>query len=104
MIEYQVELKVDGEGGLFNYVVSQKREDWAIQDAVQMLLRDFPIFNGREISTYKVFPLEPKNKQIVLFQTESQIEQLKEDASNHYMNIQQYILWLIEKEREQNGQ
>lgn len=54
MKEYQVELKVKGEGGVYPYIVSAMKEEWAVQDAIQMLLRDFPIFNGGEISTYKI--------------------------------------------------
>ena len=52
--EYQVELKVKGEGGIYTYIVSAMKEEWAEQDAMQMLLRDFPIFNGGEILTYKI--------------------------------------------------
>ena len=33
------------------------KEEWAEQDAIQMLLRDFPAFNGRKISTYKIIDL-----------------------------------------------
>lgn len=54
MKEYQIELKVKGEGGVYPYIVSATKEEWAEQDAIQMLLRDFPIFNGKEISTYKI--------------------------------------------------
>lgn len=54
MKEYQVELKVKGEGGVYPYIVSAMKEEWAEQDAIQMLLRGFPIFNGCEISTYKI--------------------------------------------------
>ena len=57
MKEYQVELKVKGEGGVYPYIVSAEKEEWAKQDAIQMLLRGFPIFNGREISTYKIIDL-----------------------------------------------
>lgn len=53
MKEYQVELKVKNEGGIYPYIVSSMQQEWAEQDAIQMLLRDFPIFNGREISIYK---------------------------------------------------
>ena len=53
MKEYQVELKVKGDGGVYPYIVSAMKEELAVQDAIQMLLRDFPIFNGCEISTYK---------------------------------------------------
>ena len=54
MKEYQVELKVKNEGGVYPYVVYAMKEEFAEQDAIQMLLRDFPIFNGKEISTYKI--------------------------------------------------
>lgn len=63
MKEYQVELKVKGEGGVYPYIVSAMKEEWAVQDAVQMLLRDFPIFNGKEITTYKIICLEQKRQE-----------------------------------------
>ena len=53
MNEYQVELKVKGEGGVYPYIVSAMKKEWAEQDAIQRLLRDFPGFNGKEISAYK---------------------------------------------------
>lgn len=53
MKEYQVELKIKNEGGIYPYIVSSMKQEWAEQDAIQMLLRDFPIFNGKEISIYK---------------------------------------------------
>ena len=62
--EYQVELKVKGEGGVYPYIVSAMKEEWAEQDAIQMLLRDFPIFNGKEISIYKIFCIE--NQEMVI--------------------------------------
>ena len=36
MKEYQVELKVKGEGGIYPYIVSAMKEEWAKQDAIQM--------------------------------------------------------------------
>lgn len=103
MKEYQVELKVKGEGGVYPYVVSSMKEEWAKQEAIQMLLRDFPIFNGKEITTYKIICLEPKTRQTVFRQTEDEFEQLKKDAYDHRMNISEYIRYLVAKERKERG-
>ena len=100
MKQYQVELKVKGEGGIYPYIVSAMKEEWAEQDAIQMLLRNFPIFNGKEITTYKIICLEPKARQTVFRQTEEEFEQLKNDAHAHRMNISEYLRFLVEKERE----
>ena len=99
MKEYQVELIVKGEGVIYPYIVSAMKKQWAEQDAIQMLLRDFPIFNGKEIKTYKIICLEQKTRQTVFRQTEEEFEQLKNDAHAYRMNISEYIRWLIEKER-----
>ena len=101
MKEYQIELKVRGEGGIYPYVVSSMKEEWAKQDAIQMLLRDFPIFNGKEITTYKIICLEPKTRQTVFRQTEDEFEQLKNDAYEHKMNISDYLRYLVAKERKE---
>lgn len=71
MKEYQVELKVKGEGGVYSYIVSAIKEEWAEQEAIQMLLRSFPVFNGKEITTYKIICLEPQ-KNTVFKQTEKE--------------------------------
>ena len=57
MKEWQVEFKIKGESGVYPYIVSAMTKEWAEQDAIQMLLRDFPIFNGREIYKYKIIDL-----------------------------------------------
>ena len=101
MKEYQVELKVKGEGGVYPYIVSAMKEEWAEQDAIQMLLRSFPIFNGKEITTYKIICLEQKTRQTVFRQTEDEFEQLKNDAYDHRMNISEYIRYLVAKERKE---
>lgn len=77
MKEYQVELKVKGEGGVYPYIVFAMKEEWAEQDAIQMLLRDFPIFNGKEISTYKIICV---NKGDIV---EDTIEMIKEIYKKH---------------------
>ena len=53
MKEYQVEFKIKGESGIYSYIVSAMTKEWAEQDAAQMFLRDFPIFNGKDVFTYK---------------------------------------------------
>lgn len=53
MKEYQVEFKVKGDGGVYPYIVSAMTKEWAEKDAVQLFLRDFPIFNGKDVFTYK---------------------------------------------------
>lgn len=63
MKEYQVELKVKGEGGVYPYIVSATKEEWAEQEAIQMLLRSFPTFNGKEITTYKIICFEQKRQE-----------------------------------------
>lgn len=57
--KYQVEFREKGEGGIYSYIVSSKMEEWALRDAKQMLLRDFPHFNGKEC-LYKIICLEPE--------------------------------------------
>ena len=101
MKEYQVELKVKGEGGIYPYIVSAMKEERALQDATQMLLRDFPVFNEKEITTYKIICLEPKTRQTVFRQTEEEFEQLKNDAYEHKMNISDYLRYLVAKERKE---
>lgn len=53
MKEWQVEFKIKGESGVYPYIVSAMTKEWAEQDAAQLFLRDFPVFNGKDVFTYK---------------------------------------------------
>ena len=103
MKEYQVELKVKGEGGVYPYIVSAAKEEWAEQDAIQMLLKNFPIFNGKEITTYKIICLEPKTRQTVFRQTEEEFERRCEESATEGIcvfrddNNREFILDIIEE-------
>ena len=100
--EYQVELKVKGEGGIYPYIVSAMKEEWAEQDAIQMLLRDFPIFNGKDIFTYKTICV---NKGDIIEDTLDLIKQIYKKYStggalhivlDDYNTDDENILWCLQ--------
>lgn len=100
--EYQVELKVKGEGGIYPYIVSAMKEEWAKQDAIQMLLRDFPIFNGKDIFAYKTICV---NKGDIIEETIDLIKQIYKKYStggalhivlDDYNTDDENILWCLQ--------
>lgn len=102
MKQYQVELKVKGEGGVYPYTVSSMKEEWAVQDSIQMLLRDFPIFNGKEISIYKTICI---NKGDIIEETIEIIKQIYEKyptggalhiVLDDYNTDDENILWCLQ--------
>jgi hypothetical protein len=44
-----------------------------------------------------------ETRQTVFRQTQEEFEQLKKDAHRHEMNISEYLRWLIDKQRKEDG-
>lgn len=54
MKKYQTDFLVEGEHGLYSYLIDAPSQKVADEEGRKMLFYNFPVFNGRKVKTHNI--------------------------------------------------